>query len=155
MYEIPALPAVDWITAVFDGGALNWLGVFPGLCGDELARDIDEGIRFGSVDLDEVVAVAQDALTTAAGRDWWVVLKLISAVNGSWNVIGGEFAIRGVDATRISLSYWLDAALHLMLRAMEQKDHTMFLSQLELPPAGVEVPEPEIGQDSFLAMGMD
>lgn len=154
-FDIPALPAVDWITAVFDEGRADWLGVFPGLCGDSVREEVEQLILRGNLDdFDDLVSVARDALAAAAGRDWWVATALIGSVNGAWNVIGGEYVIRGVDAGTLSLSAWLDASLHLMLRAMDPKDHAMFLSQLELPPVEVrdEMPEPEIAADAFLAL---
>lgn len=154
-HDIPALPAVDWITALVDGDRLNWLGIFPGLCGPGIRQSIDEGLVSGQVDIWDLVDVARDVLSAVSGREWWVAVRLIGAAANSWNVVGGEFAIRHVDAATLSLSGWLDAALHILLRAMDRKDHTMFLSQLEIPPVEIrdQMPEPEMSADAFLALG--
>lgn len=157
VYEIPALPAADWLTAILDSEE-GWAAIFPGFLDAAEVREVEGDIIDGGVeDFEDLLVVGKEVLALTAGRDWWMALQLVATVNESWNVVGGEFAIRGIDATRISLAYWLDAALHILLRAMDPKDHTMFLSRLETPPpeALASMPEPEMTAGDFLAFGAD
>jgi hypothetical protein len=69
-------------------------------------------------------------------------------------VVGGELALKGVDATQLSLSSWLDVLLLILLRNMDQKDIPMFTMRLEVPPEGfqAEAQEPTMSAQEFMAM---
>jgi hypothetical protein len=83
-------------------------------------------------------------------------MRLIKTAMVSWEIVGGELAFRGVDAERLSVSAWLDAVLLICLRALDSTKVTMFMSQLEVPPAEeLENSSPadmEMSADAFLAL---
>jgi hypothetical protein len=70
----------------------------------------------------------------------------------NWNILSGEML--KVDATRMSLSGWLDVCLLAILNNMDPKDTTMFTMRLEAPPeeADAKPEEIEMSADSFLNM---
>lgn len=152
-YLIPAHPAAVWLTVLMST-TTDWLDVFPGLAesgsDDVLTQAVIEDRILG----DEVTQVAKEILATVAARPWWVAVRLIRVSVESWDYLGGEVAMRGIDASRLSLSAWLDAVFHIMLRSMDNKEHTKFLLALEAPPEEEKgnVVEPEIGADEFMSM---
>lgn len=152
-YSIPAQPAAVWLSALMEPDS-NWLDIFPGLADGDASDVLTEAVIDDRIEGDELTEVGKDILTEVGGRPWWVTVRLVHAAVTSWNYLGGEIAMRGVDASRLSLAAWLDAVFHIMLRAMDQKDHTKFLVSLETPPPSelANVPEPEISADAFGAL---
>ena len=107
------------------------------------------------LETEQLLELSLDIIEAASGRRWWIALRLIGVMMANWHVLGAEMLLRGVDATRLSLSGWLDVALLLAIRNMEPKDVTMFTSQLELPPPEerVEIMEDmEMPRDQFLSI---
>jgi hypothetical protein len=146
--EIPAMTAADWLGVLM---VPDWelLDVFPGLLPEH------EGYLLGSqLSIEEIMELGTSIIATASARSWWVALRLIEVARGSWDVIGGELALKGVDADRLSLSSWLDVLLLILLRNMDQKDIPMFTMRLEQPPEGFEGPEsePTMSAQEFMAM---
>jgi hypothetical protein len=148
---IPALPAADWLVVLMATDLGIW-DIVPGMCPD-LEDDLDEALIQGDVNVSDIRDIALEVIATVSSRPWWFTLRLIAVVTASWETIGGDLVLHGVDATKVSLGAWLDAALLLCLRAMDPKDVTMFMSQLEAAPAGEEVAELEMDRHAFLALG--
>lgn len=136
---------------------IDLFDIVPGLCGSDMELDVVDGMLNGTLELDAIRRAALDVVSAVSGRPWWFSLRLIKTAVMSWEMIGGELMFRGVDATRLSLSGWLDAVLYLCLRNMEQAKVTMFMSQLEAPPPEEleSMPEMEMSADAFLALGRD
>lgn len=153
MVEIPALPAVDWLTVLMVED-LDLDNIFPGLLNPEDEGVVDELIMSGELDVDEFQDILLSIVETASARNWWVALRLIEMARTSWDVLGGEMALRGVDATRISLAAWLDVVLLIALRNTEPEKARMFCARLEAPPPQIEAedPEPEMSVSQFMAM---
>lgn len=152
-FTVPALPAVAWLELLMDEhAALS--DFFPGLAGSEAQIAVTQAIIDGFYNQEAERTLVLALIDAAGGRPWWVTVRLCRIVASSWDYLGGEIAMRGVDATRLSLSGWLDAVFHIILRSMDPKEHTKFLMQLELVPAevAVEQPEPEMEMDAFLSM---
>lgn len=154
--EIPALPAADWLSVLMvEGVELD--DVFPGLLSDEDTELVEEAILDGVLEMQEFRDLILGVIETASARHWWVALRLIEVARTSWDLIGGELVLRGVDAESLSLSAWLDVLLLTVLRNMEPKDTQMFTMRLETPPpeakAGAEQ-EMEMSQDAFMAIAM-
>lgn len=146
-YEIPALPAAQWLRVLMREDAT---------AEDVFLELVPEGVRLlleddGSWDAGEL---AEQVIELASGRRWYIAMRLINVVRSNWNVIGATMLMKGVDAQQLSLSGWLDVALLVVLQHMEQKDVTMFVSQLEIPPEGEAPPEEEMvmTHEAFMAM---
>lgn len=152
-YEIPALPAADWLSVLMVE-QLHLDDVFPGLLPEDQVQGVEEVLATTDPDVDEFLQFSLDIVETISGRRWWVALRLIELARLSWDVIGGEMALKGVDPDRVSLSCWLDQLLLVALRNMEPKDITMFTMKLESPPPGEDkVEEIVMSRDAFLALG--
>jgi hypothetical protein len=147
-YEIPAVPAVDWLTILM-ADDIDLERVLLELCprGIELLTDED-------VDPEVLYDALLDVVEEVSGRYWWIALRLIVTIRVNWNVLGAEMFFRNLDPARMSLSGWLDAMLVIAIKSMEPKDVAMFVSKLELPPPGEELdPEDmEMSADQFLSM---
>jgi hypothetical protein len=130
--------------------------IVPGLCGDEFEHKLFESMLSEAFDLRDVKRAALDTISSVTGRPWWFAMRLIKTAMVSWEIVGGELAFRGVDAERLSVSAWLDAVLLICLRALDSTKVTMFMSQLEVPPAEeLENSSPadmEMSADAFLAL---
>jgi hypothetical protein len=148
-YEIPAMPAVDWLAYLMqprpdlDGMLLDF---FP---------DLDELLMVGLVGLDEVYETLLELISTVTARPWWVTLRLVSVVQGSWQVLG-PIMLKAADVSQLSIAGWLDVLTVEILNAMDPKDTTMFTSKLESPPPSERPEEPmeemEMDRSAFLSM---
>jgi hypothetical protein len=153
--EIPALPATDWLTVLMtDPVQLD--DIFPGLLGEEWVDWVEDQLLSGALDADDYQDTVLSIIETVSARKWWITLRLVDLAKSSWDVIGPEMMLRGVDASRISLSAWLDVVLITTLKNMEPKDTQMFTSRLEAAPPGEAEPEEmEMSQSAFLALGSE
>lgn len=137
---IPAMPAQDWLAIFMDEG---W---DPGDVLD-LLPEYDQ-VLDAVMEWDQV---ALDIISAAAGRPWWVALKLIAVAHGSWQILGPAM-ISKVKASEVSLSGWLDVLLIEIVDRKSSQDAQMFVMQLEIPPPGIETPEPEMSAEAFLSL---
>lgn len=148
-YEIPAMPAVDWLAYLMqpkpdlDGMVMEF---FP---------DLDELLMAGFVDLEEVYETLLDIIATVTARSWWIALRLVSVAQASWHVLG-PIMLKAVDASQLSIAGWLDVLTVEVLNAMDPKDTMLFTSRLESPPPSERPEEPmdemEMDRSSFLSM---
>lgn len=153
-FEIPAMPALGWLSLMMDIDNFDPLAIFPGLLSEE-NQDLAWDLMFeGSIEVNDLAEVSLMAIAAAAGRPWWVALRLVSAVAGNQHTLGAEMLMRGVDAGKLSLSGWLDVALLTAMRNQSKSDATMFSLKLEMPPPeeAKKQPEPEISMDQFMSM---
>lgn len=146
-YEIPALPAVDWLEVLMR----------PDWGGDDLFVELmPEGISLVLHDLepDQSEDLALQVIEEVTGRHWWIAVRLIQTLAQTWDVMGAEAIFNHVDAEKLSLAGWLDAMLVLLMSRLKDEDATMFAMQLEAPPFGEEIPEEEmvISEGQFLSM---
>lgn len=145
-YELPPLPAADWLNTLMQ----------PWTPDDLLLDLVPNGVQVAlRIEPEDVEPLVLALIEEASGRDWWVALRLVGAVQGGWSVLGPEMILQGVDPERLSLAAWLDAMTLLILRAMNKDDHAMFLSQVELPPVEVReqvAEEMEMSRDQFMSL---
>lgn len=148
-YEIPALPATDWLQVLMkDPPDLE--EILTLLCPGGTGLLFDE-----SLEVEELWEILLNVVEEASGRHWWIAMRLINVCRASWNVLGAEMFYRGIDPNTLSLAAWLDAMLLVIIRTMDPKDVTMFTMKLEMVPAGEELEpeEMEMSADQFLSMG--
>lgn len=137
-YEIPRLPAADWLEALMGG----WIGVVPGLLHPEDEISILRDYRLGRVTKAEMVASAKAAVEAAAGRRWWTAERLISTATAEefWPSISGEL-LRRVDVERVSLGGALNVIYVIMVENMKEDRRHSFDAQLDAPPPEAVVEE--------------
>lgn len=151
--EIPPLPAVEWLSILMvENPELD--DIFPGLLTSDDMDLVEDLIVSRELGLDECEDIILSIIETVSARPWWVTIKLIETARVSWDLIGGELALRGIDPTHISLSSWLDALLLTVIKNMDPKEVTMWCLKLEAPPPDVKVDEAELEMDpsQFMAM---
>ena len=135
---------------------LDLLDLFPGALESEDQDHVFDMILNGSlaeVDFGELVL---NIIAEVSGRPWWVALRLVNGARNGWSVVGADMLLRGVDATRLSFSGWLDVALLTMIKNIDQKKLTMFNLELEQPPPGEgsdAESEPTMTASAFMSMG--
>lgn len=152
---IPALPAADWL-AVLMRAEPDPDAVFPGLLSPAEEEMVEDLLYSGQLNIAQLERLYLDVVTAAGARPWWVTLRLIEVTRTSWAVIGADMILRGVDATRLSLSGWLDAVLLTIMRSITPESSTMFTLQLEIPPpseTAAVAEQLDMTEAAFLAMG--
>jgi len=149
--EIPAMPAADWLSVLMVED-MDLDDIFPGFLSGEDEEAVNTMMLTGDLDADEYQDILLSIIETAAARDWWVVFRLVESARRSWDVLGAEMALKGIDATQVSLSSWLDVLLIVLLRAMEPEKVQMFCMKLEAPPVDAKSEEPEMSASDFMAM---
>lgn len=135
LFSIPALPAATWLTVLMND-PIDLEDILPGLADPSQADALEEALVLGEVGLDIVYKMALKVLDTVCGRPWYVAMRIIATAAGAWTSVGGEFVIRNVDASRISVAAWLDAAYLLLLRSMDRENIDIFNAKLLVPPPG-------------------
>jgi hypothetical protein len=155
MVEVPAVPAAPWLSILM-ADEIELEDILPGLLEPLQAEQIEDALLNGSLSLVVLHETVLDILSTVCGRTWYVAIKIISTAKASWNVIGGEFVRRNIDASAISIAAWLDAAYHLLLQAMSTNDANIFNAKLQVPPPGFEMEEeePTLSAESFMSMNL-
>jgi hypothetical protein len=139
---------------------VDWLEVLmsSGWSSDDLFIELmPNGVNLimdGTIDPMDVDDLVLDILEEVSGRYWWVAIRLIGILMASWDVMGAEATFNHVDPEKLSLAAWLDAMLVLLMRCIKKEDLPMFVAQLEMPPAGEQVPvqDMEISESQFLSM---
>ena len=147
-YEIPALPALDWLEVLMRPGWLPddlFLELMPG------------GVEFvvnDTVDPFYAEDLVRAIIEEVSARHWWVALRLVDVVLSAWDVVGPDATFGHVDPERLSLAAWMDAMLVLVMQRIKEDQLPMFVAQLELPPPGEEVPEEDMmmSEGQFLSM---
>jgi len=146
LWEIPALPAADWLDAYLESPD-DLAGIVPGLVtdpekGDTLAERLFDA-TFNDDDLftpglePQRLEAARTALTAAAGVTWWIAGRL-AAEALSWTGVGGELVLRGINYQRAPLAAVLAAAYRIIVSTQDSKQLPMTIAKIEAPPAGTD-----------------
>jgi hypothetical protein len=137
---------------------LDLFDIVPGMCGPYFESDVVHRMLDGLSEVQDIRRAGLDVISNVTGRPWWFSMRLIKTVMVSWEIVGGELAMRGIDAQRMSIAAWLDAVYYICIKNIEHSKLQMFMSQLEVPPPE-ELPfiedsaEMEMSTDEFLALG--
>jgi hypothetical protein len=131
-YRIPALPAAQWMLVLLEKG---WADVVPGLLEGDLA-DLHDAIADGDVSTSECEQAAQDAVTAAAGTNWWVAVKLLHSAAADPAAMG-ELRMSGVDPETAPLGAALVALYRIYTRDRERKDVAKVDAELAKLPEGM------------------
>lgn len=154
-FEIPALPAADWLLALMPVG-IYLDDILPGLLDPADGEAVEDLLHEGVLDWNELADIALEVVGHVSGRPWWVALRLIVTARDNWEAFGGELAMK-CDAATMSLGAWLDVVFLLILRGLEDSKRTLFLMKLELPPPGYgsKPEEIEMSSDAFMALARE
>lgn len=154
-FEIPALPAADWLPVLMCD-PLELEDIFPGMAGPQAHQAIEDMLLEGVLNLGELKKLSIDILDQVTGRTWYVGLNIAAAAWNSWEIIGGELVFRGVRATDISLAAWLDAVYLIIMRNLDQDKGIIFNAKIQVPPPGFEQSDDMLPTaEDFLGMDDD
>lgn len=145
-YRIPARPASDWMLTLLEGG---WSDVVPGMCEGEL-DDLHDQIALGIISTDECEDAAKDAVTAAAGVDWWVAVRLVYSATADPAAFG-ELRSSGLDVASAPLGAALVSLYRIYTRDKDQKDVAKVDYELAKLPPGVSAVETRYKPDAAAA----
>lgn len=155
VFEVPALPATDWLVGIL-GMEEDTMGLVLNMLPEEDSEALVDLMLEGFLEPEELLDLALDLLSAVAARPWWVVMRLVALAQQNWDTVGAELTLRGVNPDTVSLAAWLDVLMLVTFRLMDPKEHSMFIMKLEMVPAEFvkQVPEKdlEISRESFLSM---
>lgn len=153
-FTVPGHPAARWVEMLVANDLLLMVGAEPeGFLDDGQARLMEDLLIDGAVSMEEVRDALQEALGVVAGRDWWEAVGLVFTVTAevNWARLNGQLVTSGVDAGAVPFGAWLDAAMWLATRNMDEKQLGRFMGVLQTPPVEVGLDEERESQ-AFLAM---
>lgn len=131
-YRIPAMPAAQWMLVLLERG---WADIVPGLCEGEL-EDLHDEIALGFVSTQECEQAAMDAVSAAAGTDWWSAVRLLHSAAQDPAAMG-ELRSTGLDITTAPLGAVLVALYRIYTRDREPKEVAKVDHELTKLPPGV------------------
>jgi hypothetical protein len=144
-FTVPARCAADWLEVLMGGVDLD--EVFPGLCDEDEADDV-RYLMLEEVFTSQAVENATlDLISFAAGRPWWVALRMIQLAESQWSILGAALILHHVDPERLSLSAWLDALWATIFDHVPRDKWLTLASEIEMPPK-------ELNTDPFDTMDM-
>lgn len=152
IYDFPAVAAVTWLVILMDEQP-DLDRVLIELCPSGMELLFNQ-----EVEPEALYSAILDLIATVAARKWWIALRMIAIVRQNWNILGPEMIMSGIDPQVLSLAAWLDAMLVILIRAMDPKEVSLFVSRLELPPPSEmaaeteRVDEMEMSVEQFLSM---
>jgi hypothetical protein len=137
-WEVRNPNAYRWVTAVlYDPDGLT--GVFPGLLPDRDTVPMFETMKVFEDIERRWTNTARVVLTRASGREWWRALNLIQAVAKHWTGINGGLLLSGIDAKRLDLPSYLDAAYVHMMRSFSDEERLKLEFDLNRIPLNAPV----------------
>lgn len=138
IFTVPALPAIDWLTAILSPEPGS---VLPGLLSVQDQRAIYRMILRGRLEPEEVNRAWRDLMAAATGRSWWTAARLVKSGTDpeAWPQVQGRMLDAGIDLEVVSigaLCNWL--FFLLMSSAKDDEERASARFELELPPPGEE-----------------
>lgn len=140
LFRVPALTADHWLEILLPNQVSLW-SILPGLLDEDDADEyLTELMISGALDRDEYEEIVWEVVGIAAGREWWTALHLLGNAKAEQHtmIIRGELALRGVDATRLSLAAFLDAIYMIFVEKMTEPNRQRFDLLLSKAPPGVK-----------------
>lgn len=124
MYDIPALPAVDWWPVLSDANPLNVLDIVE-------SSDLDDRLLAGELDHEMVIDALREAVEEVAGRSFHAAVILVMVANSQWPIINGQLVQHGFRWEGQPLGAALDAVYSVVSQVMGKEDRDKFLALLD------------------------
>lgn len=130
-FEVPALPAADWLPLLLEGDPLAVLDL-----GD--LGEIDEMILGEEITSEELGQAMTLVIEQATGRSFHAALVLAQVAKMQWPIIGGDLARRGMRFDQVSIGAALDAIHVTILGLLKPEAAEKFQALLdnEVSPGG-------------------
>ena len=129
VYEIPALPAVDWWPVLVSGDPSRVLDFVTSTPDDP--NNLDDLLLSVVLEPDELRTVLIDAIEEAAGRSFHASFVLATMANQQWPLINGVLAQRGFRWDEQPLGAALDAIYFVVASRLEKDPLAKFLATLD------------------------
>lgn len=129
VYEIPALPAVDWWPVLVAGD--------PGLILDMIESspadpfNLDDLLLTGEINGEEMATALMDAIEEVAGRTFHASFVLVTVAANQWATINGALVRRGFRWEDQPLGAALDAIYSVITEHMTKDALPKFLALLD------------------------
>lgn len=125
VFEIPALPAADWLPVLMSGRTVTVLDMVNDPDG------VDDVIATGQAGPEEIRDGVNAVIEQMAGRDLHAATVIAQAAALRWEIIGGDLARRGVRLDQISLGAALDALYATIAQGLKPEALERFRAALE------------------------
>jgi hypothetical protein len=129
VFEIPALPAVEWWPVLASGDVSQILDFIVSSPDDP--DNVDELILSGAVTGEELTQALTDAIEETAGRSLHAAFVLTIVASNQWAVVGGALAQTGFRWDEQPLGAALDAIYEILTSRMEKDNLDKFLALLD------------------------
>lgn len=152
-FLIPAHPAAWWLEYLLDDPV--HYDIFPDCLSDADQDLVTDAILDGDVTERDVIETILKVIEVASGRRWWITLNICAVARASWDLVGGQLSLQGIDVRTVPLGAWLDAAYRIMLQQLADSDPKKvptFVAQIQAAPEGFADESGEDEEsDAFLA----
>lgn len=136
-FTIPPAPAATWLTVLTDE-QVDGFRIIPGMLSVEEQEKLDSLLISGKVDISELTDGIYDAITVVSGHPWWWTMGLLSLTRHEQGTqVLGEMSRTNAD--QVSLALWVNSLYALFVKWMKEEDRAHFDTQLDTPPAGLEI----------------
>lgn len=129
--------AAPWLEALAQPDA-SFVSILNDLLTKQSREQLYQNLATGSFSIKDVEAASKAAVEAATGRNWWEVLGILAMAEASWDSVGGELVLGGMDPFSISIGAWLDATW-LTLRKLalnnSQAQHDHMVSEVTAMPS--------------------
>lgn len=129
-FEIPALPAADWVPILMSGRLLDVLDLV-----DDPDR-VDRVMVRGDIEPDQIRDAIRSVVEQVSGRDAHTAMVIVQSAALRWEVIGGDLVRSGVRFDQIPLGAALDAIHASIMAHLKPEDREKFQSALRPPEQG-------------------
>lgn len=149
-YRIPATPASAWMLVLLEK---DWADIVPGMCTGDLEA-LNDALFSGTITTEECELAAKDAVTAAAGCNWWSAVKLIHAAAADPAAFG-ELRTSGLSLEEAPLGAALVSLYRIYTRDKDRKELAKVDMELAKLPPGVSAVEarydPDVAAAAFEA----
>jgi hypothetical protein len=129
VYEIPALPAVEWWPVLASGDLGSILDFIESTPDDP--SNVDDLLLSGELSAEELTEVLTDVVEETAGRSFHAAIVLVTVANGQWAAIGGALAQSGFRWSEQPLGAALDAVYAAIVERLNEDALKKFLALLD------------------------
>lgn len=129
VFNIPALPAVDWWPVVSE---FNLTGILDFIVSTPDDPDnLDDLLLSGAFTTEELTEVLTDAFEEVAGRSLHASYVIASVAGTSWSVVNGALAMAGFRWDQQPLGAALDALYAVIVSRLDKDPLDKFLALLD------------------------
>lgn len=124
--------ADEWLIALEDGHLSN---VVPAML-DDGADEVTEGLLACTVTSAHLAAAAKEAITEAAGRPWYEVIRLVQYSAKDGGKLTAALILDGIRPGETTIGLWCAAVVSYVSARLDEMKLMQFEADLRIPPGG-------------------